>query len=343
MTIDAPAPSAIGTRKDDHLTLAARPDAVHEHDAGFRAWRLAHRALPDRDLPEVDLATVFLGRTLSAPVLVSAMTGGTDRAEIVNRRLAEAAVEVGLGMALGSGRALLLDPALRGTYVPGPRPGLLLANLGAVQLRLGLGPDDAERLVELVDADGLILHLNPVQEAIQPHGDTTFGGLLGPIAAVVERLAPRAVVVKEVGFGLAPDDVRALVGTGVAAVDVAGAGGTNWALIEGQRDVHARAVATAFRDWGWPTARLVPAVAPIARAAGLPLIASGGIGDGVEAAIALALGANMVGLARPFLLAALEERTTDAMRVVVEQLRIAAWAAGAARPSDLSPDHLQPA
>jgi isopentenyl-diphosphate delta-isomerase len=271
------------------------------------------------------------------------MTGGSPRAATVNARLAAAAVEHGLGMALGSGRALLADPSLTPTYVPGPRPSLLLANLGAVQLRLGVTPADAERLVDLLGADGLVLHLNPVQEAIQPEGDTTFGGLLEAIERVVTRLRPRPVVAKEVGFGLAPAEVVALLEAGVAAVDVAGAGGTNWALVEGQRDDRARDVAAAFGDWGWPTARLLPMVAPLTRSAGVPLVASGGVGDGVEAAVALALGADLVGLARPFLLAALDDQASEAMGVVIEQLRIATWAAGVPTPSALGAEHLQPA
>lgn len=341
MTTDARPRAPIGARKDAHLDLAVRRDILHTHDAGFRAWRLAHRALPGYDLDEVDLSTTLFGIRLAAPILVSAMTGGTERAAEINHRLAEASAATGLGMALGSGRALLSDPSLVSTYRTGPRPPLVLANLGAVQLRRGMGPDDAERLVDLLDADGLILHLNPVQEAIQPEGDTTFGRLLDPIARVVSRLSPRPVIVKEVGFGLAPDDVEALLPTGVAAIDVAGAGGTNWALIEGQRDETARDTATAFGDWGWPTASLVPAVVPLTRRAGVPLIASGGIGDGVEAAIAIALGADIVGLARPFLVAATENRAEAAMRTVVEQLRIATWATGVRRPADLSPARLQ--
>lgn len=334
------AEAAVPGRKDDHLRLAADPAALHEHGSGLRAFRLRHRALPGRDLADVDLATGFLGARLAAPLVVSSMTGGTDRAETVNRRLAEGAAEHGLAMALGSGRAVLADPSLVRTYVAGPRPPLRLANLGAVQLRLGLGPEDAERLVDLLDADGLILHLNPVQEAVQPEGDTTFGGLAERIAAVVERLAPRPVVVKEVGFGIAPDDLAELAAAGIAAVDVAGAGGTNWALVEGARGDRARLVGEAFRDWGWPTAVLLGELREPAAAAGIPLVASGGVGDGVEAAIALALGASMAGLARPFLLAALEDRAADAMGIVVEQLRIAVWAAGVARPGDLTPAHL---
>ena len=335
--------ASIPARKDDHLRLAADPRVLHARPAGFRAWKLRHRALPERDLADVDLATTFLGVRLAAPVVISSMTGGTERAALVNGRLARVAHERGLAMGLGSGRALLADPSVLRTYAVGPRPPLLLANLGAVQLRRGLSSADAERLVDLLDADGLILHLNAVQEAVQPEGDTTFGGLVERIAAVIERLAPRPVVVKEVGFGIGPEDLALLAPLRPAAIDLAGAGGTNWALVEGARAERARDVGEAFRDWGWSTADLLAEVREPAGAAGIPLVASGGIADGVEAATALALGAAMVGLARPFLVAALDDEVERTADVLLDQLRIAVWAAGAARPADLRPTHLRSA
>jgi isopentenyl-diphosphate delta-isomerase len=330
----------IQDRKDAQLEIAARPASLHTGATGLQSLRLRHRALPGRDLAEVSLETALLGARLSAPLLVSSMTGGTERARVVNSRLARAAAGHGIGMALGSGRALLSNPSLLPTYRTGDRPPLLLGNLGAVQLRLGLGPADAERLVDVLGADGLVLHLNPLQEAIQPEGETQFGGLLDRIAEVVERLRPRPVVVKEVGFGLGPEDVAQLAAVGVAAVDVAGAGGTNWASVEGQRDPRAATVAEPFADWGWPTAAALRLAAPIARAAGTALIASGGIGDGVEAAIALALGAQAVGIGRPFLLAALDDRADEAVEVVTQQLRLAVWLTGRAGASELSPQDL---
>lgn len=342
MTLHDPPATVITRRKDDHLRAAADGAALHRDAAGLRAWRLRHRALPGRDLADVSLITTLLGRELGAPLLISCMTGGTDRARLVNDRLAAVAAARGLAMGLGSGRALLADPDLLPTYRTADRPPLLLANLGAVQLRLDMGPDDAERLVDLLDADALVLHLNPVQEAVQAEGDTQFAGLTDAIAEVVERLAPRPVAVKEVGFGLAPEDVAELLDAGVAAVDVAGAGGTNWALVEGMRDPRAKAVAAAFADWGWPTADTLREAAALAAPRGVPVIASGGVSDGVEAAIALALGASAAGMARPFLLAALEgEADVEALaETVIAQLGVATWAAGVARPADLRPTHL---
>lgn len=327
-------------RKADHLRIAATDAALHRGSTGLQALRLRHRALPGRDLAEVDLTTELLGRTLQAPLLVSAMTGGTAEAGVVNQRLARAAASHGIGLVLGSGRPLLRDPALLNTYLGDARPPLLLANIGAAQLLEADGPQAAERLVALLDADGLSIHLNPLQEAVQPEGEPQFAGLIERIAAVGSRLAPLPVTVKEVGFGLHADDVAELVAAGVAAVDVAGAGGTNWALVEGQRDPRAQAVAQAFGDWGTPTADAIRGAAQSAggRAA---VIASGGITDGVEAAISLALGAQAVGFARQLLLAAQADRVDGEVAVLVDQLRIATWLTGAARSADLHPSHLE--
>jgi isopentenyl-diphosphate delta-isomerase len=324
-----------GLRKADHLRIAGGGGVGHAVGTGLDAYRLRHRALPGRDLADVSLETELLGRRLRAPLLISAMTGGTPEAAVVNDGLAEAATEHGIGMVLGSGRRLLDDPALRDTYGGGPRPPLLLANLGAAQLH----PERALRLVDLLDADGLTIHLNPLQEAVQPEGEPRFAGVAERVAQVVARLAPLPVVVKEVGFGIDAADVRLLQETGVAAVDVAGAGGTNWALIEGMRDHRAGALARAFAGWGVPTAEAL--VEACAAAPGLAVIASGGVRDGVEAATCLALGAVAAGIARPLLVAAQAGRAAEALGVVVEQLRIATWLAGAPSAAGLAPRHLR--
>jgi isopentenyl-diphosphate delta-isomerase len=324
-----------GERKADHLRIAAGGGIAHAAGTGLDAVRLRHRALPERDLAGVALDTQLLGRFLRAPLVISAMTGGTGASAQINDGLIEAACEHGIAIVLGSGRALLEDPDLRRTYGRGPRPPLLFANLGAGQL-------DAERALRLVDmlaADGLSIHLNPLQEAVQPEGVPRFAGVVERIAEVVARLAPAPVVVKEVGFGFDAADVRLLAKAGVAAIDVAGAGGTNWALIEGMRDRRAGAVAQAFADWGVPT---VQALAE-ARAAApeRPVIASGGVRNGVEVAKCLALGAAAVGIARPLLIAARQHRAAAAIGEVVEQLRIATWLAGAPSTTALGGEHLR--
>lgn len=323
-------------RKAEHLRIAAGPGVEHAGDSGLDDVHLRHRALPGRDLFEVDLTTDLLGARLAAPLLVSAMTGGTPEAETINRRIAHVAAEHGIALVLGSGRALLDDPDLLSTYRSRSRPPLLLGNLGVAQLADG---DSAPRLVELLGADGLAVHLNAIQEAVQPEGQPEFRFAIERIAAAVARLAPLPVVVKEVGFGMDGADVAALRDVGVAAVDVAGAGGTNWALVEGRRDAAAGAVAQAFAGWGVPTAQALieaRAVAPE-----LPIIASGGLRDGVDAARCLALGAVAVGLARPLLIAAQQERADAAVATLVRQLRIATWAAGAASTADLGTEHLR--
>ncbi len=326
-------------RKADHLRIAAGSDVGHTGGTGFEGVRLRHRALPERDLADVSLETSFLGAALGAPLVVSAMTGGTDEAGVVNARLARAACEHGLALVLGSGRALLEDPSLLPTYRSDDRPPLLLGNLGAAQVRLDDAPARAERLVELLDADGLTIHLNAIQEAMQPEGEPRFEGVAAGIAAVVSHLAPLPVLVKEVGFGMDAADVVLLRDAGVAAIDVAGAGGTNWALVEGRRDERAGDVAAAFDDWGVPTA--IALSDAHAAAPEVPLIASGGMRDGVDAAKALALGATAAGLARPFLLAARSDTACETAATLVRQLRVAVWATGAGSASELGPEHVR--
>ncbi len=330
----------IARRKGDHLRIAASPQALHHGTNGLERHRLIHRALPERALDEVDLRTRLLGCELRAPLLIGAMTGGTAQAQRINDRLAAAACEHGIGLMLGSGRPLIEHPELARTYVGELRPPLLLANVGAAQLLERDGLAQAQRLTELLSADGLVVHLNPLQEAVQPEGEPMFGGVLERIAALVVQLDPVPVVVKEVGFGIAAADAERLASVGVAAIDVAGAGGTNWALVEGARSLAAAEVASAFASWGISTA---DAVIGAARAdlRGAALIASGGVTDGVAAAICLALGADAVALARTVLLAAQEDRATEALGAMVQQLRIATWLAGAATAADLGPGSLQ--
>jgi isopentenyl-diphosphate delta-isomerase len=331
----------VSERKADHLRIAGEPGVQHHSTTGLERVHLRHRALPERDVEGISLRTRLLDRTLQAPLVISAMTGGTPEAEELNRRLLRAATEHGIALVLGSARRLLDDEGMLDTYRPAgeERPPLLLANLGAVQVTGREGAWAAERAVELLDADGLSIHLNPLQEAVQPEGETAFTGVLDGIAAAVARIAPRPVVVKEVGFGLDFDDVAGLREAGVAAVDVAGAGGTNWALIEGRRDARAGEVSGAFSDWGTATADALADARAAAPA--LPVIASGGIRDGVEVAKCLALGATAAGIAAPLLEAAREDRATEALGIVVEQLRIATWLAGAPSAQELGREHLR--
>jgi len=322
------------SRKADHLRINVERDvAAKGIEPGFGDYGFIHNALPEIDFDEVDTSTALFGRRLAAPVLISCMTGGTGDAARINRILARVASEHGLAMGLGSARALLENPETLPFFdVRAEAPdALLLANLGAVQLNRGYGPDDCRRLVEALRADVLVLHLNPLQEAIQPEGDRCFRGLLAKISAVC-RAIDVPVVVKEVGWGLAPDVVQSLVAAGVSGVDVAGAGGTSWSEVERHRLVEPwRAeVAGAFAGWGIPTA-LALKQARDAAPSDFPIIASGGIADGIDAVKALALGADAVGIAGPFLRAAdagLESAESFA-RTLLEVIRVAMFALGA--------------
>ncbi len=321
-------------RKSDHIRINLQKDVNFEHvSTGLERYHFIHCALPDLDLDTVDTGTTLLDKRLAAPLLISSMTGGTPEAGAINRRLAEAAQAAGVGMGLGSQRAAIQDPSLANTYrVRHVAPDiLLLANLGAVQLNYGYGPDECRRAIEMVEADGLILHLNPLQEALQPRGETGFAGLLPRIEAVCRALES-PVIVKEVGWGISEQVARQLADAGVAAIDVAGAGGVSWSQVEMHRATteRERQVAAAFADWGIPTA----ASLLMARrgAPGLPVIASGGIRDGIQMAKAIALGAAACGVAGPFLRAATESTAAVAELVatLVTQLRVAMFAAGAA-------------
>jgi isopentenyl-diphosphate Delta-isomerase len=320
------------SRKAEHLRINVEHDVTGKGiDNGFDAYALTHRALPEIDLADVDPSTRLFGRRLDAPVLISCMTGGTSEAREINLRLAEVAQTHRLAMGLGSGRALIESPDSLGTFdVRDKAPDVvLLANLGAVQLNKGYGVDECRRLVELLHADALVLHLNPLQEALQPEGDTCFRGLLAKIAGL-SRAAGFPIVVKEVGWGISPTQVRALFDAGVAAVDLAGAGGTSWSEVERYRnDEPWRArVAAAFAGWGIPTADALVEARSVAPSE--LLVASGGIRPGLDVVKALALGADIVGIAGAFLRAAHESARSagDLAREILETLRISMFCLG---------------
>lgn len=327
-------------RKADHLRLTLEGDVGFSRlTTGLDEVVVMPRALPESALSDVDLSLELWGRRLAAPLLISCMTGGTSEAGAVNRSLAVAAQEHGLALGLGSGRVLLAGGSDEGFAIRGAAPDVLvLANLGAVQLH-EYGAEDCARLVQRCGADALVLHCNAVQEAVQPGGETNFAGVLGLIEKTCAALDV-PVVVKEVGFGLSRADVTALVDAGVAGVDVAGAGGTNWARVEGLRDERAARVAEAFADWGLPTATAVAGARAALDAAGasdVVLIGSGGLRHGVDALKVLCLGADLAGVARGLLRAGAggPQAAVEAAGVLVEQLRIAAWAAGATTAGQL--------
>ena len=315
--------SGITERKADHIRLAVEepaaasgggPPATHGAAGVFADVVLVHDALTEVDLPAIDPSVEFLGRRLALPLAIASMTGGHATGGTVNAFLARAAERHGLAMGLGSQRAALRDPSVRDTYAVARREAptaFLMANVGAPQLiRQGDTPaltrTEVEDLIAMVRADALIVHLNPLQELVQPEGDRYAAGAAEAIARLAAEL-PLPVVAKETGGGVSESVARRLARCGVAAIDVGGRGGTSFARIEGKRsaeqgDGRGVALAEAFADWGIPTAASVV----LAARAGLPIVATGGVRTGVDAARAVALGASLVGVARPLLQAGLD-------------------------------------
>ena len=319
-------------RKKEHLELCLQPGSVEAPGGtGLDRYAFVHNALPEIDIDDIDLSTTFLGKRLKAPILISSMTGGFDVAGKINRNLAAAAEQLGIAMGVGSQRvALEMAEAADSFAVRGVAPGiLLLANLGAVQLNYGYGIDECRRAVAMIGADGLILHLNVLQEAVQPEGNRNFKGLTRKIAAVCRELEV-PVVVKEVGYGISADAARRLKGAGVAAIDVAGRGGTSWYAVEAKRaERRGMPPGSAFADWGISTEEALVQV----RAAlpDIELVASGGIRNGLDIAKALALGANIAALGQPLLAPALEsaDKVVESVAGLIQDIKVAMLCVGA--------------
>ncbi len=319
-------------RKRKHLEACLLGDVAYQRTTtGLERFRLRYQPLSGLALSEVDLSTPFLGKTLKAPFLIGAMTGGEENGERINLALAEAAEALGVGMMLGSGRVVLEHPeALRSFQVRKVAPKvLLIANLGMVQLSR-YGREDLLRLVEMLEADALALHVNPLQEAVQK-GDTDFRGLLDHLQDLLPL--PFPVLVKEVGHGLSREAALALRGLPLAAVDVAGAGGTSWARVE-EWVRFGEVRHPELCEIGVPTAKAILEVREVLP--GVPLIASGGVYTGTEAAKALALGADLVAVARPLLKPALEgpEAAQAWIADYLWELRTALFAIGARTPRE---------
>ena len=302
---------ALGDRKAEHIRLALSDQmqlGAHFFDRlGFR-----HCALPEMDYDEIDLSSDFLGKPMRAPLLISCMTGGTDRAAQINRNLAAAAERTGVAFGVGSQRKALEDPETAASFeVRSVAPNApVLANLGAVQLNYGCGPEECRRVVEMIDADALVFHLNPLQEAIQPEGQTNFKGLLPKMAKVVEALDV-PVIAKEIGCGVSSEVAESLVRIGIRIIDSAGLGGTSWARIEARRASDPD-IGDLFADWGIPTP---DSIRELAAVPGVSVIGSGGIRNGIDVAKAVALGSDVVGMAYPFLEAA--TRSAEAVEGVL--------------------------
>lgn len=319
-------------RKKEHLELCLEDEAVaFPQSTGLDQYTFVHNALPELDINDIDPGTNFLDKGLKAPLLISSMTGGFDLAQKVNRNLAKAAQHLGVAMGLGSQRVALEEPrAARSFQVRDVAPDiLLLGNLGAVQLNYGYDIEQCRQAVRMIQADGLVLHLNVLQEAIQPEGNRNFRGLTKKISEVCAELEV-PVVAKEVGSGISADVAIRLKGAGVRAIDVAGSGGTSWYAVEAKRAAQKGLPADdTFATWGIPTDEALVVVK--GAVPDMELVASGGIRSGLDVAKAIALGANVVGIGQPLLNPALEssDHVVDFLSRITRELKIAMLCVGA--------------
>jgi len=326
MTKVSPEPAPIDQRKADHIKINLEQDVRSALTTGLEKYHFTHEALPELDLARIDPSLSLFGKQLAAPILISSMTGGTEEAGEINQRLAEAAQEVGVAMGVGSQRAALEHPEQTPTFSITRKAApdiLLFANLGAVQFNYGYTIDHCRRAVDMIQADALILHLNPLQEAVQDAGDTNFSGLAAKIEAVCKKLEV-PVIAKEVGWGISERTAKLLADCGVSAIDVAGAGGTSWSQVEMYRapDEFTRKLAATFVGWGIPTAESILNVKRVTPE--MTIFASGGLKDGLDIAKCVALGATLGGMAGNFLKAAAvsTEKTVERMKLTKRQIEV---------------------
>jgi len=326
-------------RKIDYMEIALNKNLeINENATGLEDYWFVHQALPEVNLADIDLSISLFGKTLSAPLIISPLVGGVEAATSINRNLAKAAQSLGVAMGVGSQRCAIDNPDMASTYVVRDiAPDILLfANLGAVQLNHGYGISECRRAVEMIGADGLILHLNPLQEALQTDGDTNFAGLLTKIERICRELTV-PVVVKEIGTGISEDVARKLASIGVAGIDVAGAGGTTWSEVERHRSNSylLNNSYSVFKSWGIPLAESIKMTRN--GAPKMPLIASGGIRNGIHVAKAIALGTDMAGIAAPMLRAAniSAEAVIAALQDVIKTLRICMFCIGTSKLDEL--------
>jgi len=321
----------IEQRKADHIKINLEKDVRSALTTGLENYHFTHEALPELDLDHVDTSLKLFDKLLAAPILISSMTGGTEEAETINLRLAETAYVMRAAMGVGSQRTAIEHPEQARTFqVRRVAPDILLfANLGAVQLNYGYGIDQCRRAVDMIEADALNLHFNPLQEAVQDAGDTNFAGLAKKIEEVCKKLGV-PVIAKEVGWGISERTAKLFADCGVSAIDVAGAGGTSWSQVEMHRapDEFTRELAATFVGWGIPTADSILNVKRVAP--NMTIFASGGIKDGLDIAKCVALGATLGGMAGQFLKAAAisSEKAIEIMKLMKRQIQVTMFAAG---------------
>ena len=333
----------IDQRKADHIKINLEQDVRSALTTGLENYHFIHEALPELDLNRLDTTVDLFHKLLAAPVLISSMTGGTAEAETINLRLAEAAQEMRIAMGVGSQRAAIEHPEQAKTFqVRRVAPDILLfANLGAVQLNYGYTIDHCRRAVDMIQADALILHLNPLQEAVQDAGDTNFAGLAKKIEEVCKQIEV-PVIAKEVGWGISERTAKLLSDCGVSAIDVAGAGGTSWSQVEMHRapDEFTRQLAATFVGWGIPTSESILNVKKATP--NMTIFASGGIKDGLDIAKCIALGATLGGMAGQFLKAASvsTEKAVEMMKLTKRQIEVTMFASGVGTLKELKKDKL---
>ncbi|MBO3802827.1 MAG: type 2 isopentenyl-diphosphate Delta-isomerase [Candidatus Brockarchaeota archaeon] len=328
-------------RKLDHVRICLNRDVqARQVSAGFGDVALVHRALSDIDLGRIDISCKLLGREASSPLVISSMTGGTEKAETINRTLAEVAEEMAVPISVGSMRAAIEESGLERTFKVVREccsKAMVIANIGAVQL-VSHGPSYGARAVEMIEADALAVHLNKLQEGVMVGGDTAFNGVSKAIAKLVEALDV-PVIAKETGAGVSSEDARLLKSLGVKCIDVAGAGGTSFAGVEYFRAAErgssmGQKISLDFWDWGIPT---VASLAEVRSSVDLEVICSGGVRGGVDAAKALALGATCVGVALPLLRKAQAgpEAVRDWIRLFNEELKLSMFLSGASNLEEM--------
>lgn len=330
----------LGQRKDEHLRVNLEKDVQSGITNGLERYRFTHQALPGINLDEIDTTTTLFGKRLYAPILISSMTGGTPESGKLNMALAEAAQKTGIAMGVGSQRVAIEHPETIPTFsgVRKVAPDILLfANLGAIQLNYGYTVDHCRKAVDMIGADALVLHLNPLQEALQTDGNVNFKGLEKKMGEVARKLEV-PVIVKEVGWGISEKTAKILANCGVSAIDVAGAGGTSWSQVEMHRseDEYSMELASLFRDWGISTAASILNVKKAAPE--MTIIASGGISNGLEIAKCLALGASVGGMAGKFLKAAAisREEVVKTIELLMTEIRVSMFSAGISSIAEIS-------
>jgi len=329
-------------RKLDHTRICLDQKAqARKATTGFEDIHLVHKALPEINRHEIDLSATVFGHKFSAPLIVGAITGGTLEATKINATIAEAVEKLGLGMGVGSQRAAIEDKKLEKTFTVVRKKAptaFLIANIGGVQLTHCYGPQEVKRAIKIIDADAIAIHLNPLQEAVQPEGQTNFKGILEKIREIAEEL-DKPIIAKETGAGISAEEAKKLQAVDVKGIDVGGSGGTSFAAVEyyrakREKNRSQRFLGEVFWDWGIPTA---VSIAEVTQTVSIPVIASGGIRDGIGIAKALALNASLTSLSQPALQTAIKgvRETENMLRLLMEELRNTMFLVGAERVEQL--------